>query len=108
MTELPIVQPTCYRVSLLPEDDVNAKRFAIEVRYRGEGRWAVVQGDDWAFLGADGRWTDAVKLHGRGDDWLAAHRFDLETALRLAREAAPLVTVNGFTAKQALAMRSTR
>ena len=108
MTEQPIVQPTCYRVSLLSEDDANARYFAIEVRYRGEDHWVVVQGDDWAFLAADGRWTDAVELYGRGDDWLAGHLFDLKTALRLAREAAPLVTVNGITAQQTLAMRSTR
>lgn len=38
----------------------------------------------------------------REDDWLAAHRFDLDTALKLAREAAPHVTVNGRTVADAL------
>lgn len=105
-TPEPTVLPVRYTVSCLPEEDVNAKHFAIEVCYRGEGLWAVVQGDDWACLGADGTWAEGVKPHGRGDAWLAAHRFDEETALKLAREAAPHVTVNGFTVQRALAMRS--
>jgi hypothetical protein len=84
----PTVQPTAYRVSLLPEDDVNR-----------QGRWAVTNGD--ACLGADGTWADGVKPHGRGASWLTAHRFDLDTALRLAQAAAPKVTVNGRTAADA-------
>jgi hypothetical protein len=42
-----------------------------------------------------------VKPHGRSAAWLAAHRFDLDTALRLAQAAAPTVTVNGRTAADA-------
>ncbi len=44
----------------------------------------------------------------RDDDWLDAHRFDLDTALMLAKEAAPKVTVNGFTVADALRMAQQR
>ena len=103
MTTEPIVQPTEYSVSCLPDDDINSYAFGLTVRYRGAGRWAVQRGEH-ACLGADGEWADGVKEYDRGDDWLAAHRFDLDTALRLAKEAAPHVTVNGHTVADALAM----
>jgi hypothetical protein len=38
----------------------------------------------------------------REGDWLDAHRFDQDTAIRLAQEQAPLVSVNGITAAEAL------
>lgn len=98
----PIVRPTEYTVSLLPDDDVNHHVFAITVQYRGGGRWAVTRGEH-ACLGRDGTWAQGVKPYDRGDDWLAAHRFDRETAIELAREAAPAVMVNGITALQAYA-----
>jgi len=100
MTTLPTptVQPTTYWVSLLPEDDVNFKFYVLTVEYR-QGRWAVTNGD--SCLGMDGTWADGVKPYGRGAEWLAAHRFDLDTALRLAQEAAPHVAVNGRTAADA-------
>lgn len=101
------VQPTEYEVNCLPEDGMDSHAFAITVRYRGEGRWAVQRGEH-ACLGADGAWADGVKPYGRGDDWLAAHRFDLDTALELAKRAAPLVTVNRYTVADALAMRAHR
>lgn len=99
----PAVRATEYAVNLLPEDDINAPAYEITVRYRGAGRWAVQRGEH-ACLGADGRWADGVKPYGRTDAWLGSHRFDLDTALRLARAAAPHVTVNGRTAVEALAM----
>ena len=45
---------------------------------------------------------------GREDDWLATHRFDLDTALNLAKEAAPKLTTNGFTVADALRFREAR
>ena len=121
----PIVQPTKYIVTCLPEDpdDLGSHVFGLSVEYRGAGRWGVFRGSHCC-LGADGTWswgyrgpdgdrepeTDAeCDAYNRGQDaWLAEHRFDVETALRLAREAAPLVTVNGITVEQAIAMRSAR
>lgn len=98
-----VVQATEYTVSCIPEDNINSFSFGLTVRYRGGGRWAVQRGEH-ACLGADGTWADGVKPYDRGDDWLAAHRFDLDTALRLAKDAAPHVTVNGYTVADVLAM----
>lgn len=103
---VPIVRPTEYTVSLLPEGDVNAHPYAITVQYWGGGRWAVVHLG--SCLGRDGTWDYGVKEYDRGDDWLNAHRFERETALQLAREAAPKVTVNGITALQAYARTAAR
>jgi hypothetical protein len=96
-----------YTVSCLPDDDMNGDLFAIRVQYRGNGRYAVIRGGDMC-LGADGTWDRGVKEYDRGDDWLDAHRFDLDTALKLAKEQAPLVTVNGHTVADALARQKKR
>lgn len=99
----PTVRPTRYEVSLLPEDDVNYPVYALGIEARGAGRWAVVR--HRMCLGVDGEWDWEPIPSERGDDWLAAHRFDLDTALRLAKQAAPGVTVNGISAAQVLAQR---
>jgi hypothetical protein len=97
------VRPIRFEVSLLPEDDVNYRLYAVKVEYFGEGKWAVHDG--FGCLGVDGTWDEGLHAYGRGDEWLAAHRFDKQTAIKLAREAAPGVTVHGITAAQALARR---
>lgn len=102
-TPEPTVQAVEYTVSCLP-DDLDGHLYAIRVQYRGAGRYAVIRGGDLC-LGADGTWDHGVKEYDRGDTWLDAHRFDLDTALRLAKEQAPLVTVNGHTVTDALARR---
>lgn len=93
---IPHVQPTCYNVSLLPEDHTDAHVFALEVEYRGRGQWAVTWMRDC--LSADGEWDFEPNPSSRDDGWLGRHRFDLETALELARQYAPQVTVNGIRA----------
>jgi hypothetical protein len=100
---VPRVQPTEYEVCYLTEDDINSLAFTLTVRYRGEGRWAVQRGEH-SCLGADGKWAQGIKEYDRGKTWLDAHRFDLDTALRLAKAAARAVTVNGYTVADALAM----
>jgi hypothetical protein len=102
----PVVQAVEYTVKCLPEDDLDGHVFEIRVQYRGNGRYAVIRMG--SCLGADGTWDQGVKEYDRGDAWLDSHRFDLDTALRLAKEQAPLVTVNGFTVADALAMRQKR
>ena len=92
---------TRYTVNLLPETDINAHVFEITVDYRGHGLWAVLR-HGWC-LSTDGSWDYEVRPSEREDEWIAEHRFDLDTALRLAEEAAPGVTVNGLTAADALA-----
>lgn len=98
----PRVQATRYTVNCMPEDAApDAHVFEITVEYRGADRWAVTRHE--MCLGADGTWDFGVKPYDRGDDWLNAHRFDLNTALELAKQAAPNVTVNGLTPATALA-----
>jgi hypothetical protein len=100
------VKPTCYAVSLLPEDDVNYRTHAVMVMYCVDGRWAVIHQVTDTCFGADGEWADGIKPYGRGDEWLATHRFDHETALDLAKQAAPSVTVNGITTADLLARQA--
>jgi hypothetical protein len=100
--EIPVFEmPTTYTVSVVPADDIHASTFDITVEHRGRGLWAVC----WfgRCLTADGDWDFEPSPSGREDDWLAAHRFDLQTALRLAREAAPNIRVNGLTAREVAA-----
>jgi hypothetical protein len=97
----PTIRPTRYTVSVLPEDHVDASSFTLWVE-RDRYGWGV--NDGRSSLGADGQWDrGGVSVYGRDDAWIATHRFDEQTALRLAREAAPHVTVNGHTVAEALA-----
>lgn len=102
----PTVKATKYTVNCLPEDGIDSHVFEITVEYRGRGLWAVTRHSQC--LGADGTWDFGVKPYDRDDAWLNAHRFDLDTALRLAKEQAPKVTVNGFTVADALRMAQQR
>ncbi|MGV2914650.1 hypothetical protein [Streptomyces alfalfae] len=101
------VQAVEYTVSCVPEDDIDGHLFGIRVQYRGQGRYAVIRSADMC-LGTDGTWDYGVKEYDRGDAWLDAHRFDLDTALRLAKAQAPLVTINGHTVTDAIAMQQKR
>ena len=102
------VRATRYEVSLLHEDDINAHLYAVAIESRGHNGgpelWAVT----WMgrCLDAHGAWDYEPIPSSRTDDWLAEHRFDFQTALRLARQAAPGVTVNGTTAAQIAARQA--
>jgi hypothetical protein len=102
----PEARVTQYRVNCLTDDDINGHLFGITVEYRGRGLWAVNRLG--RCLGTDGVWDYESIPSEREDEWLATHRFDEETALQLAREAAPHVTVNGFTVADALRMSDAR
>ena len=103
----PVARATRYTVNCLPETaDGDEHVFEITVEYRGRDRWAVTR--HGSCLGTDGRWDYEMRPSEREDDWLATHRFDLDTALQLAKEAAPKVTVNGYTVADALAMAERR
>ncbi|MEU1078217.1 hypothetical protein ABZ404_37135 [Streptomyces sp. NPDC005878] len=96
-----------YAVNCVPEDYIDSNVFQVRVQYRGGDRYAVISGGEMC-LGADGTWDYGLNESGRGDAWLNAHRFDLDTALRLAKEQAPLITVNGNTVTDAIAMQAKR
>lgn len=97
MTEIPAptVRPTRFEVSCLPPDSVAGQVFALSVEWRGNDRWAVLRRG--SCLAQDGTWDYEHIPSERRDDWLDEHRFDLDTAIRLATEQAPLVTCNGYT-----------
>ncbi|SEN88185.1 hypothetical protein [Nonomuraea pusilla] len=103
MPDMPkaVIQPTRFDVSCLPLDDINALGFTVTVEYRGRDKWAVLN-SRWC-LSSTGEWDWESIPSEREDDWLATHRFDLETAKRLAMEAAPKMTCNGWTVADALA-----
>ncbi|MFF7991739.1 hypothetical protein ACFZDG_18340 [Kitasatospora xanthocidica] len=120
MTLEPHVQATRYTVNCVPADSSpDAHVFEIAVEWRGGDRWAVTR--HHKSLSSDGKWSwgpdwpaddpgsrepknDAewAEYHAVRDAWTASHRHDLDTALKLAREAAPHVTVNGLTPAAAL------
>lgn len=110
MTEINIpestVQVTRYEVSCLPEGDDAKFSMTINVEYRGRGLWAVMRMSE--ALGSDGEWDYEPSPSNREDNWLETHRFDLDTALRLAKEAAPKLTVNGYAVADLLAMHARR
>lgn len=105
-TPEPIVKATQYTVNCLPEDGIDSHVFEITVEYRGHDRWAIKRHSQ--VLSAAGVWDWEMRPSEREDDWLDSHRFDLDTALKLAREQAPLVRVNGFTVADALRMAQQR
>lgn len=92
----PTIQATCYEVSLLPLDDINRSAYTINVEYRGRGLWAVARHHQC--MNTKGEWSWESIPSEREDEWLAEHRFDLDTAQRLAKQAAPHIVVNGRTA----------
>jgi len=120
-TPEPRVQVTRYTVNCLPEDSSpDAHVFEVTIQYCGNDLWAVTRHHQ--SLGVDGQWswgpqwpadnpgsreplTDAEHDAYRAarDEWTTNHRHHLGTALRLAREAARHITVNGLTPVEALA-----
>jgi hypothetical protein len=91
-------------VSAVPESSINHYAYAVTVQWRGEETYAVTHLGHC--LGADGTWDYERRPSSREEDWRATHRFDYETAVRLAVEAAPRVVVNGRTALEAVARES--
>lgn len=97
----PTVTTTEYDVSCLPIDHPERFHFTIKVAWRGSDSWAV--SDGFRVLSSTGEWDYEPSPSNRDDDFLAAHRFDLDTALALAKEHAPLMTCNRWTVEAVLA-----
>jgi hypothetical protein len=91
---------TEHTICALPEDHRDYRHFAIKVVYRGDNLWAVTNSGNC--LDVDGEWDYEPSPSSRDDGWLATHRFDEQTALRLAEEHAPLMTCNGLTVADVL------
>lgn len=97
----PSVRATHYEVSLVPRTHANGRWYTVHVQHHGHGRWVVYRESYAAVsavlgqycLAADGTWFIP-------DDpsWFGAPTYELEEALALAREAAPLVVVAGRSA----------
>lgn len=92
---------TEYQVSCVPDDFIDAPAFALTVEWRGEDTWAICRFS--RCLGSDGVWDHEPIPSDREDEWIATHRFTEDEALRLAKEAAPKVVVNGWTVAAVLA-----
>lgn len=101
----PTVQPTGYLVSCLPEGHDDRWTYTVQVQHAGRGLFAVRHGI--RHYGTDGTWSYEPSFDENDDtaelEWAAAHRFDHDTALRLARELAPQLTYRGRTVADALA-----
>lgn len=96
---------TEYTISAVPRelrDHPDAPSFEVQVCFRpqmdGTPKWGVYWRDRRC-LHRSGRWDWEMQPSSRTDRWLASHRFDLDRALRLARIAAPQLTLNGMGPK---------
>ena len=92
-------------VTALPPDHDEAAMFAVWVQWRGDDRYAVSrwsQSSANRVLDADGVWVWEPRPSEREEDVIALTRFGRDTALRMAHEAAPRVTVNGWTPAKVL------
>ncbi|MEV8548360.1 hypothetical protein AB0L04_00695 [Streptomyces glaucescens] len=102
----PTIQPIGYVVSCLPEGHDDRWTFTVQVKYAGHDRWTVRHGI--RHYGTDGTWSCEPDWPEHGIDesaeWMAAHRFDHDTALRLARELAPTLSYRGRSVADALAL----
>ncbi len=94
------VQVKEWWVSAGPLDHAEGRRFALIVRWSPAlgGTWMVTDGAEPPdYVGADGRWSWQSDVDHDVEGWRDAYRFDLDTALAVARAAAPTVTINGGT-----------
>lgn len=97
---------TRFEVSCLPEGHDARRYFRLTVEIQDRYGWTVHDG--FSCLDATGAKADGLSVYERSDEWISAHRFDLDTALLLAEEHAPKLTVNGMTAADVLARDATR
>lgn len=99
------VRPSRYTVSALPGGGINSSLYSITVEERGQLNGQVLWSACWMgrCLNAKGRWDYEPIPSSRTDKWIAKHRFNLDTALALAKEAALLLEVNGLTVADAVA-----
>jgi hypothetical protein len=112
MTEI-FIKPVRYEVSVFPPamqaapgSAMDAGMWLVTVDDRGLGKWAVIYGSAGGrgrVLSTRGEWDFEPIPSSRTDEWLDAHRFDLDTALKHAEQQAPFIKWNGMTAMDVLA-----
>jgi hypothetical protein len=73
-------------VSALPAEHVNYDLYSVKVQWRGGETYAVKRLGQ--VLDVDGEWDYEPNPSNRDDEWIAAHRFSYEEAVRLATKAA--------------------
>ena len=106
MTDTTTIEPvvTQYTVCALPDGHDEYSYFALTVDrvmgYEGVSGWAVRRMG--RCLDARGEWDWEPQPSSRTDEWIATHRHDLDTALILAKAAAPLVKLNGHSVADVL------
>lgn len=96
-----LVEPINYRVSVVPATYPDHDLFAIHVVRRGFDRWAVTHFRKC--LGKRGNWSVEPIPSSRTDRWKNAYRHDFDTALTLARKAAPKLRVMGMSPAEYMA-----
>lgn len=96
MTDQPVYERvTEYVVSVAPPDHDDRFHWEITVQWRRDELWAVTR--HGRCLNAGGKWEYESSPSNRDNDFLSRTRFDLRTALRMAREAAPKLRTNRLT-----------
>lgn len=107
MSDPSTIEPvvTQYTVCALPEDHKEFHYFSLTIDrvmgYHGVSGWAVRRMGQC--IDRTGVWDYEPQPSSRTDEWIAAHRHDLDTALKLAKAAAPRVTLNGHSIEDVLA-----
>jgi hypothetical protein len=104
------VTATTYSVSSLPDDQVDDSDWTITVRFIGGWEYREPRPADqqWVvehrgfYLDRDGGWWSPPGL-----DW-REHRFSFEDAMRLAKEHAPKLEINGLTVADVIERRRKR
>lgn len=106
---------TEYMVTALPVDHPEAHLFSVWVQWRGAkmgqgsidryvvSRWQNAVGGGEIWHARQGKWVWEPRPSERTDRFMAATRYPLERALKLAQKAAGTVTVNGYTPDMVLA-----
>lgn len=84
-----------YTIDPCPTHPVEPALFAVKIEWRGEDRWRVTHMSH--VYGADGTFEYEGSNHREDENYMATHRFDLDTAVELARRIAPTVKVGRMT-----------
>ena len=107
MTSEPLVIPTEYWVTTIPETYPEWSTWAIKVSRRGPDRWAV---ERWGrvYSRSQAKAKNPVPVYersssGRSDYFKNTYRFPLDEALELAKLIAPKVITNNLNAEQYMA-----